>query len=352
MNKLKGGLSDELTIEDIAKKFDEKIEFIQSQLNKGIEIEKEHTNNDEIAREIAMDHISEYPNYYEELNKLEDKLESENEVNENELTDIYKMDVDSNLMFETKLDLVFNNLELVLNEEKSFENDKISFSDLKKLESYLDEVFGTIGIDITFSSHFSERMNDPRNGEQIRISEIKNIFKEVYKNYRNIIASKKNDFEAVIKSISTKINLPFVLVYNYNNNELDLVAKTVMRKKDFKTTNPVLKVEEMKKIKVSKEDLKEMVIKALNLKEDDNLNPNDESDMADSQMTNIIAIANEIEELVKNGDQLDAWVQSLISVAEFQLKTVKEYLAKEETTTNDSVETGETSDETETVEIN
>jgi hypothetical protein len=125
-----------------------------------------------------------------------------------------------------------------------------------------------------------------------------------------------------------------------------------MRKKDFKTTNPVLKVEEMKKIKVSKEDLKEMVIKALNLKEDDNLNPNDESDMADSQMTNIIAIANEIEELVKNGDQLDAWVQSLISVAEFQLKTVKEYLAKEETTTNDSVETGETSDETETVEIN
>lgn len=223
MNKLKGGLSDKLSVEDIAKKFDEKIEFIQNQLNKGISVEKEHTKDKDLAKEIAMDHISEIPNYYDELKKMEDDLQFENFNSLNE---------------------IFSKLENILNEEK---NEKITFSDLKKLEDYLDEVFGTIGIDITFSSHFSERMNDPRNVEQITINEIKNIFKEVFKNYRDVISSKKDEFEAVIKSVSTKINLPFVLVYDYNNNELELVAKTVMRKKDFKTSNPVLNVNENEK---------------------------------------------------------------------------------------------------------
>lgn len=112
----------------------------------------------------------------------------------------------------------------------------------------------------------------------------------------------------------------------------------------------------MKKVKVSKEELKEMVIKTLNLKESDYMDPNDESDMADSQMNGIMKVASEIEELVKPGDQLDAWVQSLISVSEFQLKTVRDYLSKEPTTFDDNQENnddsdGATSDETETVEI-
>ena len=44
--------------------------------------------------------------------------------------------------------------------------------------------------------------------------------------------------------MKTDINMPFVL--NLKGGELELVAKTVMRKKDFKTSNPKLAFEDMR----------------------------------------------------------------------------------------------------------
>ena len=70
MNKLKGGLSDNMKPEDLAKKHQITIKGILSQLKKGIEVEKEHTNDESKAKEIAMDHISEDPKYYDKLSKM------------------------------------------------------------------------------------------------------------------------------------------------------------------------------------------------------------------------------------------------------------------------------------------
>ena len=39
------------------------------------------------------------------------------------------------------------------------------------------------------------------------------------------------DAEAVLKDMQTDINMPFVLKYDKRNQEFELVAKTVMRKK-------------------------------------------------------------------------------------------------------------------------
>ena len=39
-------------------------EFDPKQLAKGIEIEMEHVDNPELAKEIAKDHLAEVPNYY------------------------------------------------------------------------------------------------------------------------------------------------------------------------------------------------------------------------------------------------------------------------------------------------
>ena len=47
--------------------------------------------------------------------------------------------------------------------------------------------------------------------------------------------------QAVIHDMETDINMPFVLNLD-KNGMLDLVAKTVMRKKDFKTSNQKLDV--------------------------------------------------------------------------------------------------------------
>lgn len=45
--------------------------FNPMELKLGIEVEKEHTDNPLIAKEIAKDHLAECPNYYTRLKKME-----------------------------------------------------------------------------------------------------------------------------------------------------------------------------------------------------------------------------------------------------------------------------------------
>lgn len=44
-----------------------------SQLSKGIKVELEHTSDIAMAREIALDHLNEFPDYYDRLEKAEKK---------------------------------------------------------------------------------------------------------------------------------------------------------------------------------------------------------------------------------------------------------------------------------------
>jgi len=77
---LAGGLADQYTVDKIAEKHGVPIEQIKLQLQKGIEIEFEHTKNRFIAREIAMDHLFECPDYYTRLRRLEKSCEAETSV--------------------------------------------------------------------------------------------------------------------------------------------------------------------------------------------------------------------------------------------------------------------------------
>jgi hypothetical protein len=61
---LKHGAGDFMSIIDIARKHGVPQHEIWNQLQDGIEIEMEHTDNPEIAKEIAMDHLTERPDYY------------------------------------------------------------------------------------------------------------------------------------------------------------------------------------------------------------------------------------------------------------------------------------------------
>ena len=120
---------------------------------------------------------------------------------------------------------------------------KVSKSLLKQLEEQLDELFSKIDVDVEFTSHFFERLNDPRNKEPIKISELRSLFKKVYREHRDIFDKNKKNLQAVLKDLSTDINIPFILKWDEKNDELDLVSKTVMRKKNFQTSNPVYSVE-------------------------------------------------------------------------------------------------------------
>lgn len=61
------------TIEEISKKHNVDIDLIKKELEMGIEVEKEHTSNDSLAKEIALDHLNELPDYYTRLKTVEEK---------------------------------------------------------------------------------------------------------------------------------------------------------------------------------------------------------------------------------------------------------------------------------------
>jgi hypothetical protein len=72
--KLKGGLSDSKTVQDVAKKHKIDVDLLKVQLDIGIEVEEEeHTDDKKTAKEIALDHLWEDPKYYIKLKKVETK---------------------------------------------------------------------------------------------------------------------------------------------------------------------------------------------------------------------------------------------------------------------------------------
>ena len=121
------------------------------------------------------------------------------------------------------------------------EDKELSKADLDNVEKFADKLFAKLGIDVEFTRHFLDRVNDTRNKKQITQSELVRLFKQAHKKHGKAIVKMGPDAEAVLNDIKTDINMPFVLVWN--GKELEMVAKTVMRKKNFGTSDPKLQVE-------------------------------------------------------------------------------------------------------------
>ena len=121
-------------------------------------------------------------------------------------------------------------------------DEAISKVQLGIIEKSLDKLFGKLDIDVEFSSHFLDRLNDARNGKQITVSELVNIYHSLYDKHGVKLSKDPKDVEDLVKSFSTDINIPVALVHK--RGKLEMVAKTIMRKKGFKSSSPVLAVEQ------------------------------------------------------------------------------------------------------------
>jgi len=73
-----------------------------------------------------------------------------------------------------------------------------------------------------------------------------------------------------------------------------------------------------------------MAFDAEDLEEDDWKQPDDESDMAHSQLRAVKDLSDKLCNMIDDGEQLDAWVQSKLTKAEDYLNSVYRYLAGEE----------------------
>ena len=120
--------------------------------------------------------------------------------------------------------------------------DNITREQLLKLEYYLDLLFKKNNINVEFTKHFLDRVNDARNVRQISVNELSQLFTDAQKKYGERLEHSNDGWEAVLKDIRTDVNMPFVLNYNEKTGMIDLVSKTVMRKRDFKSVDPLLKV--------------------------------------------------------------------------------------------------------------
>lgn len=123
---------------------------------------------------------------------------------------------------------------------KQYLLERITNKQLNDIEKILDRLFSVFDIDIVFTKHFKQRINDMRNTPEISIQEILNLYKTTFNKYGKNIANMGNNASAVINDINTKLNVPFVINLDKKNNEIDFVSKTIMRKKNFLSRNKKL----------------------------------------------------------------------------------------------------------------
>jgi hypothetical protein len=123
-------------------------------------------------------------------------------------------------------------------EEDLTEMAEMAKSDLDQVEKYADQQLSPEDIELgKESDHFFQRLNDPRNGKQISPAELTGFFKRLAKNKKKFLDFVKQYKEFVVKDKRTNINIPFMAVAN------KLIAKTIMRKDDFKSSTPVYTTE-------------------------------------------------------------------------------------------------------------
>jgi hypothetical protein len=112
--------------------------------------------------------------------------------------------------------------------------------DLDTVEKFADRLYQSLGVDVEFTRHFKDRVNDERNKRQITVSELIRMFKQSHKQHGKKIANLGDSAQRVLNDTKTDINMPFIM--KWDGREFDLIAKTVMRKKNFHTPKAVPKI--------------------------------------------------------------------------------------------------------------
>lgn len=119
--------------------------------------------------------------------------------------------------------------------------EEVSQKQINDLEKFADRILAKFKIDVEFTKHFVDRMNDKRNTPEIKVAELQKLFKKIQKNKGKDVKDNEG-IEAVLKDLSSDLNLPVVI--KTKGDEIELVNKTIMRKKDFKTPSKVIKYEQ------------------------------------------------------------------------------------------------------------
>lgn len=112
---------------------------------------------------------------------------------------------------------------------------EIPMADLQKIDKFADKKLNPVDVVIT-DKHFFDRLNDPRNDKEISSAELIGFFKRLAKKKKEFLSFLDKYNQVVASDDRTNINIPFMKQAN------KVIAKTVMRKKDFKTQNQKVEI--------------------------------------------------------------------------------------------------------------
>jgi hypothetical protein len=120
---------------------------------------------------------------------------------------------------------------------KQFEGtiNEIPMGDLQKIDTFADKKLNPMDVVLT-DKHFFDRLNDPRNDKEISSAELIGFFKRLSKKKKDFLDFLDTYNSVVAVDDRTNINIPFMKMSN------KAIAKTVMRKKDFKTSDKKLDI--------------------------------------------------------------------------------------------------------------
>ena len=107
---------------------------------------------------------------------------------------------------------------------------EMSMSDLQKIDKFADKQLNPVDTILT-GKHFFDRLNDPRNGKEVSNAELIGFFKRLGKKKKDFLNFLNQYNQIVVKDSRTNLNIPFMKQAN------KLIAKTIMRKNDFKSSD-------------------------------------------------------------------------------------------------------------------
>lgn len=120
--------------------------------------------------------------------------------------------------------------------------EELDSQDFAELERFADDHFSELGLDVVFTKHFKDRVNDARNGAPVSYDELEDLLLKAFNKAGHTLSKLPVESEAVLKQLATWLNVPVKVMDDPNHNEKDLVLKTIMRKRHFETPNPEIKI--------------------------------------------------------------------------------------------------------------
>ena len=120
----------------------------------------------------------------------------------------------------------------------------ITKAHMDAFEQFVDRLFAKFKIDFDFTRHFRDRMADGRNTPCIDIKELAGMIQKIYKQKAagSNVFRQHPDTEVVIKDIQTDLNMPIAIEYDRKADQIRVITKTIMRKKNFRTPNKEIKI--------------------------------------------------------------------------------------------------------------